>query len=171
MRMATFTTGPYIEMATALGTLVTLKIEHDKTGEHQVLWRLPLTNDGAIAHVSIDDCEQYVRWLFDNQERADGMDLAMTIEHVHYAELAAAFEHVTGHKAQFINISSEERWKDGPMSSRGENASGVQVNKGEPDSMTVRENFTGFWHLWRDSGYNKGLIKRDYKLLDAIHPK
>ncbi|KAL7893313.1 NAD(P)-binding protein [Trichoderma sp. TUCIM 5745] len=171
MRVATFTTGPYIEMTTALGTPVTPSIEQDETGENQVVWRLPLTNDGAIAHVSLDDCEQYVRWLFDNQERADGMDLAVAIEHVHYADLAAAFERVTGHKARFVDVSFEEYWKNGPMNTRGDNASGVQVKKDDSDSMTVRENFTGFWHLWRDSGYNKGLIKRDYGLLDEIHPK
>lgn len=24
--------------------------------------------------------------------------------------------------------------------------------------------------MWRDSGYNKGVIRRDYALLDEIHP-
>jgi len=31
--------------------------------------------------------------------------------------------------------------------------------------MSVIQNFTGFWNLWRDS-----TVKRDYQLLDKIHP-
>lgn len=31
--------------------------------------------------------------------------------------------------------------------------------------MTFRDNFTGFWNLWKD-----GIVKRDYVLLDEIHP-
>jgi hypothetical protein len=31
--------------------------------------------------------------------------------------------------------------------------------------MSVRDNFTGFWNVWK-----YGIIKRDYKLLDEIHP-
>jgi len=35
----------------------------------------------------------------------------------------------------------------------------------DPDSVSFIKNFGGFWSLWRD-----GIIKRDYKLLDSIHP-
>jgi hypothetical protein len=31
--------------------------------------------------------------------------------------------------------------------------------------MSFRDNFTGFWNLWK-----YGIIKRDYSLLDEIHP-
>ena len=36
--------------------------------------------------------------------------------------------------------------------------------------MTMRENFTGWWRTWRVSGGNKGVVLRDYALLDEIHP-
>jgi hypothetical protein len=35
----------------------------------------------------------------------------------------------------------------------------------DPDSVSFVENFTAWWYLWRD-----GLITRDYKYLDSIHP-
>jgi len=31
--------------------------------------------------------------------------------------------------------------------------------------MSFRNNFTGFWNIWKD-----GIIQRDYTLLDEIHP-
>ena len=36
--------------------------------------------------------------------------------------------------------------------------------------MTFEENFTGFFNMWRYSEGNGGLIRRDCKLLDEIHP-
>lgn len=47
---------------------------------------------------------------------------------------------------------------------------GYNSNPNNPAFITVRENFTGFWNLWRDSGKNQGIITRDYKLLNKIHP-
>lgn len=37
--------------------------------------------------------------------------------------------------------------------------------------MSIRDNFTAFWNIWRASGGNKGVVKRDYALLDQIHPE
>jgi hypothetical protein len=36
--------------------------------------------------------------------------------------------------------------------------------------MSFRQNFTGFFNMWKFSGGNNGVIRRDYKLLDEIHP-
>lgn len=36
--------------------------------------------------------------------------------------------------------------------------------------MTFKQNFSGFFNIWKFSGGNKGVIRRDYKLLDEIHP-
>jgi hypothetical protein len=173
MRVALFTTGPYIEMAVAKGTLMTPTIERDgDTGEDVCTWRVPLTSEGAVAHVSLDDCGYYVRWLFDHQERADGMDLAVAIDHIPYAELAAAFARVTGRPARFIDVSFDDFWAHGPLAPRANVSAGYSADAHDPASMSVKDNFTGFWHVWRNSrkGAEQGLIKRDYKLLDEIHP-
>ena len=56
------------------------------------------------------------------------------------------------------------------MSKRASAAAGIEADVGESDALTVKEDFTGFWNMWRDSGGNDGVIKRDYELLDKIHP-
>lgn len=97
MGAALFTTGPYIEMAVAKGTPMSPSVE-----DGVVTWRV-LLGDGAVVHVALDDCEYYVRWLFDNPERANGLDLEVAIDHIHYSDLARAFEKVTGHPARYID--------------------------------------------------------------------
>jgi len=49
---------------------ITLKIEQDEKGADVLTWRLHLGQDGEVAHVALDDCGYYIRWLFDHPERA-----------------------------------------------------------------------------------------------------
>jgi nucleoside-diphosphate-sugar epimerase len=170
MTLAVFTTGPYIEMSLAPATPMAPRIETDESGEEIVVWKVPLTEQGAVVHVSLQDCAHYVRWLFDNPDQ-DGIDLEVAIDHVHYADLAAAFERVTGFKAKFVDVSFEEYWTTGPMAARAAAPAGYTADINEPGTLSVKDNFTGFWNLWRDSGNNKGVVKRDYALLDKIHPQ
>src|SRR6476646_320157 len=79
MGAALFTSSPYIEMVISTGSLLTPTVE-----DGVVTWRVPL-GEGAVPHVSLEDCGYYVRWLFDHPERANGMDLEVAIEHVTYA--------------------------------------------------------------------------------------
>jgi hypothetical protein len=120
---------------------------------------------GAVPHIALEDAGHYVRWIFDNPARANGMDLAVATEHVHYGELAAAFSRVTGKPAQYIPTDLETYFAAFP-------ATKLTVGSGSrPETaMTFEENFTGFWNLWHDSGENKGVVRRDYELLDEIHP-
>lgn len=46
---------------------------------------------------------------------------------------------------------------------------GYMVLKDNPSAMSVKDNFTGWWNAWRASGGSKGMVKRDYKLLDRIY--
>ena len=164
MGAACFTTGPYIEMTIASNTIMTPKIE-----DGVVTWRVPL-NDGAVAHVSLEDCEYYVRWLFDHQSLANGMDLEVAIDHIPYSELAKAFEMVTGRKAQYIPVSIDEYWATGPVAAGADRSSAYNSDLKDPAAMTMRQNFTGFWTIWANCGGDNPVIKRDYKLLDEIHP-
>lgn len=164
MGAALFTTGPYIEMTISKATLMTPSIENGVA-----TWRAPLA-DGAVMHVSLDDCEYYVRWLFDNRERSNGMDLEVGIDHMTYDELAAAFSKVTGHPAKFINMTMEQYWNIPQMAALAPAPSGFNADLNDPAAMTIKQNFTGFWNIWQHSGGNKGIIQRDYKLLDEIHP-
>ena len=159
MGAAVFTTGPYIEMVISAGTPMTPTVENGV-----VTWRVPL-GEGAVPHVALEDCGFYVRWLFDHPERANGMDLEVAIDHIGYADLAAAFEKITGHPAQYIDTDLEDYWRNGPQSARADRPAGYNADPNDKSTMSTRDNFTGFWNLWKF-----GIVKRDYALLDEIHP-
>ena len=159
MGAAVFTSGPYIEMVISPGTPMTPAVE-----DGVVTWRVPL-GEGAVPHVALEDCGYYVRWLFDHPERANGMDLEVAIEHVMYANLAAAFEKVTGHPAQYIDTTLDTYWRKGPFSRRADVPAGYNADPNDKSTMSVRDNFTGFWNVWKH-----GIVERDYAFLDEIHP-
>jgi len=124
--VAAFTTGPYMDMALAAGTPVSPRIERgDEEGEEVVTWRVPLGEDGAIAHTVLDDCGFYVRWLFDHVEEVDGMNLELGMEHVHYRDVARAFEKVTGRRARFVDVGLEEYFSKGGFASIADSPTGT----------------------------------------------
>ncbi|KAH6999340.1 hypothetical protein EDB80DRAFT_583185 [Ilyonectria destructans] len=171
MKVSLFTTGVYLDMAISAAGPIVPKVEADEvTGEEILTWRVPLTPDGAVVHVALDDCGFYVRWLFDNPDEADGRDLEVALDHVHYHDLAKAFERVTGHKARFVDVDFETYWREGSLSHIADKPAGAAAGGADVANMTVKQNFTGWWNTWRASGYNKGVIKRDYDLLDKIFP-
>ncbi|KAM0540557.1 hypothetical protein ACHAPJ_013583 [Fusarium lateritium] len=162
MGVAVFTTGPYIEMAVSSGTVMT---PHVRDGI--VTWMVPL-GDGAVPHISLDDCEHYARWLFDHPERSNGLDLEVAIDHIPYTDLAAAFQKVTGKPAQYINVPLSTYFDHIPIA---DEPAGYNADPNDPATMTFKQNFSGFWTMWKHSGGNNGVIKRDYKLMDEIHPQ
>lgn len=158
MGAAVFTTGPYMEMAISAMTPMSPSME-----DGVVTWRVPLGN-GAVPHVALDDCGYYVRWLFDNPERANGMNLEVAIEHVGYQKLAAAFEKVTGHPARYIDTELEAYW-NGSLKLAANLPAGYNADINDKSTMSFRDNFTGFWNIWKHN-----IIDRNYALLDEIHP-
>ncbi|MFL0292739.1 NmrA family NAD(P)-binding protein [Mycobacterium sp. SMC-18] len=158
MGAAIFTSGPYIEMTISPLTPMAPSVE-----DGVVTWRVPL-GDGAVPHVSLEDCGYYVRWLFDNTDRSNGMDLEVAIDHISYRELARAFEAVTGHPARYVDTDIDAYWQ-GPLGGVADTPAGYNAAPDDPSTMTFRANFTGFWNLWKD-----GIIERNYALLDEIHP-
>jgi hypothetical protein len=159
MGAAIFTSGPYIEMAISAMTPMSPTVE-----DGILTWRVPL-GEGAVPHVALEDCGYYVRWLFDHPQLANGMDLEVAIEHVAYADLAAAFEKVTGHPARYIDTDLETYWKKGPFGRVADKPAGYNADPADKSTMSVRDNFTGFWNSWKH-----GIVKRNYALLDEIHP-
>ncbi len=157
MGTALFTTGPYIEMAFSAQTPMTPRIE-----DGVLTWRVPL-GQGAVVHVALEDCAHYVRWLFDHPDRANGMDLEVAIEHIRYADLAAAFTRVTGHPARYIDTDLDAYFA--PMAAINDLPAGYNADPDDKGTMSFRDNFTGFWNQWKHD-----IITRDYALLDEIHP-
>nr|OQO24276.1 hypothetical protein B0A51_07978 [Rachicladosporium sp. CCFEE 5018] len=164
MGAALFTTGPYIEMTLGSDPPMSPVIE-----DGTVVWRMPL-GEVAVPHVALEDCSTYARWLFDHRDEANGMDLAVAIDHIDYHGLAAAFTKATGKPARYIDTSLEKYWQTGPMARAATVPAGYNAPAADPATMNMQDNFTGFWNLWKHSGSNSGVVKRDYELLDRIHP-
>lgn len=159
MGVALLTTGPYMEMALSSRTPMTPTVENGV-----LTWRVPL-GDGAVVHVALDDCAYYARWLFDNAEEAHGMDLEVALEHVGYANLASAFEKVTGRPARYVDVDLDTYF-GGPLEHVAGLPAAYNADPEDRATMSFRENFTGFWNMWRHN-----VIQRDYDLLDSIHPR
>lgn len=131
MAAALFTTGPYMDMTISLGTPMTPKIV-----DNVVTWKVPLGH-GAVSHVCLQDCGYYVRWLFDHREEANGMDLEVAIDLIHYNDMANAFTAVTGAKAQYLDIDLVTYWKTGPMAPNAHRLSGYTADTKDPAAMTM----------------------------------
>ncbi|KAH7357993.1 hypothetical protein B0T11DRAFT_319180 [Plectosphaerella cucumerina] len=159
---ALFSTAPYMEMTINAYTPMPPVVE-----DGVVKWRVPL-GDGAVPEVALDDCGYYVKWLFDHPDRASGMNLDVAIAHIDYHELARAFTAVTGKPAEYIDTSFDDYFANVPLPD--EAPTGYNADPKDPATMTYRDNFTGWWNLWRDSAGNKGVVTKDYALLDEIHP-
>jgi len=93
------------------------------------------------------------------------MDLEVAVDQVAYADLAAAFEKVTGHPAQYIDTDLDTYWRNSSLSAVADTPAGYNADPNDKSTMSIRDNFTGFWNLWK-----YGVVKRDYALLDEIHP-
>lgn len=158
MGVAIFTSGPYIEMAISAMTPMSPAVE-----DGVLTWRVPL-GQGAVPHVALEDCGHYVRWLFDHPNLANGMDLEVAIEHVRYADLAAAFERVTGQPARYVDTDLAAYWQ-GPFGRIADAPAGYNADPRDKSTMSVRDNFTGFWNVWKHD-----VVRRNYELLDEIHP-
>ncbi|KAI7779292.1 hypothetical protein LA080_000963 [Diaporthe eres] len=61
-------------------------------------------------------------------------------------------------------------WQEGSLSQIKDAALGVHADLDDPATLTVQQNFTAWWNIWRASGYNRGVVRRDYAQLDRIFP-
>jgi hypothetical protein len=133
---------------------------------------LPLGH-GAVPFINLDDFARYVPWVFSHPEESTGLILGIATEHVSGPELARAFTAVTGNRAEYVDMPIDE-WNEKRF---GKMPLGVNTKVGaasvkDPNAllMTFGENFTNWWNLYKSSADNKGLIQRDYVLLDRILP-
>ncbi|KAI1105971.1 NAD(P)-binding protein [Jackrogersella minutella] len=163
MRAALFTTGPYMEMTISSHTPMSVSVE-----DGVAVWRLPIA-DGAVPFLALEDCGYYVKWLFDHPDRANGLDLEVAIDHVGREDLARAFEKVTGHPARSEHVRFEDYFGK-VFTTDPDSAAGYNADLRDPATMSIRQNFTGFWTAWQNSGGNKGVVRKNYKLMDEIHP-
>ncbi|KAF2418503.1 NAD(P)-binding protein [Tothia fuscella] len=166
MRWSVITTSPYIEQLWNLQ--LPTKLE---SGEYE--FKLPL-DDGAIPYTCLDDMGYYGRWILENPSKSAGLNLKVAVEHVTLPQLASTFTEVTGNPAKATNITIDE-WFDviGGGGARDHLISSTTPGSKGDDAtlLTVYQNFSRWWGLYQRSGGNKGLLRRDYALLDEIHPQ
>lgn len=66
---------------------------------------------------------------------------------------------MTGKPARYNDVSLDDFFKVTPLAD-------LPLSAEDPTGLTFRQNFTGWWTLYRNNW-----IVRDYALLDQIHPK
>lgn len=117
--------------------------------------------DGHIPMIALEDLGFFARYSFDHREETSGKDLEIATDWVNWDRLVATFTEVTGQKAEFLRQSLDDWFKillrtDYPVANERPYGDG---------STTWRENFSGFWSLWRDD-----VIKRDFEWLRKVNP-
>jgi hypothetical protein len=165
MKWTIIRTGPYMEQ---LYNVQAPSIAEDGT----TVFNTPL-NSGSIPFIHLDDLGGYVHWTFSKPEESNHLDFGVATAHVSGPDIPAAFTAVTGKPARWNDISLEQwnaaAWKGLPQ--KGATKIGfLSVKDDTMLPLTYEQNFTNWWHLYRASGGNKGLIKRDYEFLDRILP-
>jgi hypothetical protein len=165
MAWTVINSGPYIEMLWEFFLPA-------KGDDGVYRFQLPI-GQGAIPFIHLDDFARYVPWAFSNPKESNGLVLGIATAHVSGPELASAFTAATGNKAEYVDIPTEmfvqvafNGLPDGPNTKVGI----ASVKDTNALTMTFGENFTNWWNLYKASADNKGLIQRDYALLDRILP-
>lgn len=146
-----FSTGPYMEMTIGANTPLAPTVEGGV-----VTWKMPL-GGGAVPQVALEDCGYYVKWLFDNHEKAQGMDLDVAMSHIPYKELAAAFSKVTGKPARYVDASFDEYFSGQAVADL---PAGYNADPEDPATMSFRQNFTGWWKLFSPFSRQQRFIQK-----------
>ena len=123
--------------------------------------------------MSLTDFGRIVDWSLSHPDQSASLDLGVAIAHAGLAELAAAYTAVTGKAAVTKDIHIDEwnkvAWANLPQGGN-EKIGSRNVSDGNALSLSYKENFEHWFNLYRASEGNKGLIRRDYEMLDRILP-
>ncbi|KAI8844750.1 hypothetical protein BC829DRAFT_428062 [Chytridium lagenaria] len=155
------TTGPYLEML--LEGMFTPK----EVSPGKIVFNQPLGFGGKIPMIALDDIGVYALWIFTNIDKSAYLDLKVATAHIDFTDIVQAFNkvnptltatHVPVTIQAFLDSMNVPR--DAPLTSVF-----MSSHPNSTRGLTFHENFTGFWELW-----NANVVKRDYELLDKIHP-
>lgn len=121
----------------------------------------PIGN-GHIPMIALSDLGFFARYTFDNRDATSGRELQVASDVVSWEYLVATFTKVTGAPATILPQSLDEWFAnfdgvDKPVAN--------ELGIGNGTQTTWRENFSGWWALWRDD-----IIQRDMKWVRSIHP-
>jgi hypothetical protein len=135
------------------------------------VFRIPLA-DGAMPLIHLADLGRYALWILDNPSESNGLNLEIATAHTTGEEMARAYTAVTGKPARYETVDlaqyMTEFWSHLPQGEHTKIGGAVAPN--DDTLMTFGQNFTAWWNIYQASADNKGIIKRDYALLDKILP-
>jgi hypothetical protein len=135
----------------------------DPADPDTLVFSLPL-GAGQPPLIHLPDLGRYARWMFDTPDRSIGMNLQVGTENIGWEYLAKTFKEVTGKKAVYKDVTLDEWFASGVFPDPDRKL-GHSADHNDPTLLTYRENFSGFWNMWKDD-----LVKTDYALLDDILP-
>lgn len=135
------------------------------TADGELAFMAPL-GKGHLPLIHLEDYGRYARWILDTPAKSTGLDLIVATEDIPWDKLAADFTEVTGKKAIYVDLTTDEYFARDDIFPYPEAKIGqTAANADDPTLFTIRENFGGFWNFWKDD-----LSKRDYAFLDEILP-
>ena len=115
---------------------------------------------GHVPMIALADLGFFARYAFDHREDTSGVEMKIASDVVGWDDLARTFEKVAGQRAEVVYQTMDEWFA---------NFDGVDdpvANERDRDgSTTWRENFSGWWALWRDD-----VISRDLAWVRSVHP-
>jgi hypothetical protein len=150
---------PYIDMLQGGGGWAPQK---DETGTW--VFSIPLGN-GAAPIIHLEDLGRYALWIFDNRFESNGKNLEVATCQVSLKDLVGTFQRVPGEPTKSLDLTPEEFFAGGKYHLNPDLKLAHGTDGSDTTIMTAGENFTGFYHVFRDN-----LATRDYQLLDRILP-
>jgi hypothetical protein len=118
--------------------------------------------------IYLQDLGMYARWMIENPQRSSGLNLRIATANVWWEEVARSFAEVTGKKAIFRDLSLHEYFASGILGP-AERKVGHSVGHDDDTLQTYRENFSGFWNMWKEDVLKRS--EKDFDLMDEILPE
>ncbi|RPD63751.1 nmrA-family protein [Lentinus tigrinus ALCF2SS1-6] len=154
MSWSILTTGPYMDMLN-MGIFGPLKARPD--GTH--VFASPV-GAGHVPMIALQDLGFFARYIFDNRAATSRQELEIASDWVDWDYLVKTFTKVTGKKAEYSPVSIDD-WM--ALFLNTDQSLANEQRRGD-GTTTWRENFTRWWHLYRDD-----VIQRDFTRLRRIH--
>ncbi|KAJ3549004.1 hypothetical protein NM688_g5227 [Phlebia brevispora] len=156
MAWSVVTSGPYMDM---LYNLMFGPLNRRSDGTY--VFAAPL-GSGRVPMIALSDLGFFARYTFDHRSMTSGKELAIASQMVTLEDIASTFRQVTGNKAVAVDRSID-LWFDLFGGVDNPVANEKPVGGG---STTWKENFRGWWALWRD-----GMVQRDMDWIRSINPE
>ncbi|KDQ10138.1 hypothetical protein BOTBODRAFT_190737 [Botryobasidium botryosum FD-172 SS1] len=151
MTWSLLTTGPYMDMLEVLFAPV------NKRADGTVVFAAPI-GTGRMPMIALSDIGWWTRYIFDHREQTSGKNLEIASELVSWQHLVETFTRVTGQPAAYVPLTIDEYWETFTNPD-------VPVASALSGGTTFRQNFSGWWAVWRDE-----IVKKDMEWIKSVHP-